>query len=124
MTNLTYDQNNDIICLKRSGDVDVSEMLEVINIIDSKYNHILKLKVLDDVRDSELKLDHSSDSRDIVKAIKSKLDKYNQVKAAIVARTPMQTVKSMLFAALANLLTKYKVKVFSSKDAANHWLLH
>jgi len=59
---------------------------------------------------------------DFFEIVKSNSKGIQSIKAAFVASTPRETALSMLYADTANKSHLFNVKVFSTNEAALHWL--
>lgn len=98
-------------------------LLEVVNyIIRTKENKIFPrtLKIITD--SSEAIFNFSIEDLNIImeENIKS-LEKYDRIIDAIIVDNPKNTVLTMLYGELAK-NSKYKFKIFATKEAALNWL--
>ena len=89
--------------------------------IYADFQQLDEIKILDDMRKSTLNYE-LSDHIELFKYIESRIGEGQEVKTAFIMDSPEDTVKGVLFEDLTKSLKSYIVKLFSTPEAALHWL--
>lgn len=122
MISFSYNKAENIIYAERRGEIGLEEVLTYIKCIDQNHQRLQNLYIIDDFRQST-----SVFTRDeypaMVEEISRRVNRYKQVKHAVIVDNPTETVLSILFEMISDSIENYTFKVFSTSEAAKHWLM-
>jgi hypothetical protein len=122
MIELSYHKDEDIIYVRRSGDIHFQDLIEYVLRLDNEFNAHDRLYILDDTSGSTPRHDHTNNYRQIAEEIKKRISRYTEVKHAIMASSPGNTALNIIFEALTSEIENYHFKVFSTIEASMVWL--
>jgi hypothetical protein len=119
MINCIYNENNKYYNVNIRNNINVSELINATRKC-TKHNGNNNVKIMADFRKSNIEI-----SEQEIDIIREQIMKYNseiKIRAAIIQEDPILTAYTMLF--LDNLnLPKVNIKLFSTNEAAEDWLL-
>ncbi|MBK7172696.1 MAG: hypothetical protein IPH84_05580 [Bacteroidales bacterium] len=114
------DTINNILYVTTIGDIDLENMLNGVSYLEQAEDLPRDLKVLEDATSSKAVF-KVSDIEIITERLDKVVKKYSSIRHAVVHSDPTNTAYTIL----ASMMIKhpnYSLKVFSTKDAAKHWL--
>ena len=120
MISTQFNNSNNILEVKYSGDVSLNQILEYINEtkLNSKYPRTLK--ILTNATEANMSFS-PNDVQAIVDANNKSLQNYDYIIDAIIVANPNETALSVFFQLLSE-NQKYKFKVCSNYETAKLWL--
>lgn len=121
--NFSHNARNNIVYVRRIGEIEVQEIIEYVIRIDNELNHLAELKILDDTRDSYILIENRDNLKVIVEEIKNRLSKYETVQYSVIVDRPKDTAIFMIFERLAFELSGFNAKIFATEEAGLKWLL-
>lgn len=121
MINFNYRKEDNIIYVKRQGEINFDDLLLYIGDMDEKIPLLKELYILDDFRESRPKFT-ASEYPKLVEEIKKRVKKYTKVQHAVIVNNPSNTVLSVIFEGLSVIIDKYAFKTFSTPEAGKFWL--
>ena len=122
MIEISYDQESDFVSVKRSGDIFLRDLTDLVQSITRDYKEHRILKVLDDTGQSVSRFDHRDDYDQISQEIRKVVGNFDHIYHAIVAETPANAALSSIYEMFAARIPNYTFKFFSSPEAAIYWL--
>lgn len=121
MFDTNYIQEENILYMKRKGEIKIQDLFTQVQTTVSNYKDIKCLYILDDARDSNPQFS-SRDYPDLSKKISDGLVHFLEVRHAILVDTPMNTTLGILFESIANKIQSYSFKAFFTEEDAKEWL--
>jgi len=121
MIEINYNSQEDIIYVKRIGQISSDDIVEYICEIDKQFKTHKTLYVLSDTRGSET-LFKQQDLIQFVEEIKKRLGPYQKVREASIVDNPYDTALGMMYEYIASEIDKFKCKAFSTEEVAKIWL--
>lgn len=121
MLSIHYDKNDNIIRVIRSGEINLTELIESFNRIGKQFNHLPYLLILDDFRDSSIRYT-PEELKLILDDLKLRSTKYKKIISALLVTKFVDTATSLLYEEIAKATENYIVKVFSTEESAIPWL--
>lgn len=121
MIEFRYNSEEDIIYLERSGDISLQDVLSCINSINQNFQSLQKLHIIDDLRHS-VSTFKKEEYPVMINELKKRVNRYNQVKHAVIVNNPSDTALTILFAMKSKSIENYSFKIFSTIEAAKYWL--
>jgi hypothetical protein len=122
MIEFSNNRDDDIIYVRRSGDIHFEELIEYVISLDKEFREHKRVFILDDTRGSNPIHDHTNNYRQIAEDIKKRISGYAEVKHAIIASSPGNTALNIIFEMLTSEIGNYQFKVFSTLEASMAWL--
>ena len=122
MVHIEFFEEEGIIQIIREGELTASDMVDFINKIDDKYNHLENLFILDRIGESKSEFTNIDQLQTITDEISERISNYKFVKAAILVEVPFETAMVYMFQQIVNKIPNYRVEVFSTESAAKRWL--
>ncbi len=123
MIESSFNQEENIIYVKRSDEVDLEELMSHIIRLDKTYNGIKKLNLIDDFGDSVSKF-QIQDFPDVIEDLKKRIQAYDHVNHAVIVTKPLDAALSYMFTLTSQSISNYTYRTFSSLKAAKSWLYH
>lgn len=121
MITTRYVKDQDIIYVERTSEIGLQEILAYIKSFDHDFKNFKDLYILDDFRDS-ISLFNKGDYPIMIQGLEKRLNRYDQVKHAVLVHNPSDTALSILFEMISKVLINYSYKTFSTEGAAISWL--
>ncbi|MDF1550711.1 MAG: STAS/SEC14 domain-containing protein [Bacteroidales bacterium] len=121
MIEISYNNQEDIIYVRRVGEISSEDIFKYINEIDKQFENHKTLYVLSDTRGSQT-LFHQNDLVLFVAEIKKRIGPYKKVREASIVDNPYDTALGMMYEYIASEIDKFKCKAFSTEEAAKSWL--
>jgi len=122
MLTLDYDYEKNILMTLTKGVVGVEDMLKHYNTIIENDSFPRKLNVLIDCKGTNCAT--KPDEIDIFyNKVKTAIQKYKQIREAILVNQPYETAFVILFEKLVQ-IDNYEFKIFYSEKVAMNWLLN
>ena len=122
MIEISYDQEENIIHVERSGEISVEDLIGYINKIDQEYRELKRVYILDDTRGSVWKFNHKKDYDRLFHEIDKRVRNFIRVYVALIVDTPKHTAMSDLYLLKTREIKNYFFRFFSSSEAAKSWL--
>jgi hypothetical protein len=122
MIDISYQQEDNIILVERSGEISVEDLIGYINEIDHDYRELKRVYILDDSRGSVWTFNHKHDYDRLFHEIDKRVRNFIRVYVALVVDNPHQTAKSDLFKLKTEKIKNYFFQFFSSRESARSWL--
>lgn len=97
MINISYNKEDNIILVERSGDIHIRDLMDYFKRIDEEYGEHKKLYIFDDTNGSVSKFDHRDEYILLINDMKKRVDHFQGVYVAIVADTPSNTALSDIY---------------------------
>jgi hypothetical protein len=124
MIEISHNIEDNIIHLKRSGEIYVGDLIEIIHRINKDFIELKELNVLDDTGQSVSKFNHGEDYNQIITAVGQIATNFDHIRHSIVADTPANAALSSIYEMFTGRISNYTFRFFSSDEAAKHWLLN
>ena len=121
MIEINYNKKEDIIYVKRVGQISSKDIIKYIQEIDKQFKNHKTLYVLTDTRGSRT-LFNQNDLALFVAEIKKRIEPYHNVREANIVDNPYDTALGMIYEYIASEIEKFKCKGFSTEVAAKAWL--
>lgn len=121
MIEISYNNQEDIIYVRRVGKITSEDIFTYINEMDRQFNSRKTLYVLSDTRGSET-LFNQNDLALFVAEIKKRIGPYHKVREANIVDNPFDTALGLMYEYIASEIEKFKCKAFSTEEAAKSWL--
>ena len=121
MINTSYNQEENIVHMARTGEIHIAELFSQVQETVSNYKDLKCLYILDDSRSSTPHFS-SRDYPDLGKQIRKGLEHFVEVRHAILVASPMNTALGVLFEGIAGEIPCYSFKTFFSEEDAKEWL--
>ena len=121
MIEIKYYPDENLIHVKRSGEVFARDLLGYMQQVDRDFAGHKTLFVLDDVRRSTSRFS-AKDYGKLIEALEKLLPGYTRVYMALVVDTPEETALSDIYASMTQNMENYFFRIFSTEEAASHWL--
>ena len=122
MIEISYQQEDNIILVERSGKISVEELIDYINKIDQDYRELKRVFILDDTRGSVWTFNHKNDYDRLFHEIDKRVRNFIRVYVALVVDTPLQTAMSDMYKLKTERIKNYFFQFFSSRESARNWL--
>jgi cobalamin biosynthesis Co2+ chelatase CbiK len=122
MINLSYNAEENIVYLERSGTIYLQDILEIIEQVDTSSKDLTSLFLLDHVGDSTSAFDQN-DYPVLLEEIRKIVPRFKEFRDALVVTTPSNTALSFLYEKLDSELPNCLFKTFSTLAAAKSWLM-
>lgn len=120
MIEYSFNSEEQIMYARFSGVVTFDELLEHVSPKADRQNYPKYLKVLTNARSAKLDI-KPTELRLIKNQLLETTKNFDKLIDAFVVEGPMETALSMMYMELDK-LSNYEFKVFSSLEAAMHWL--
>lgn len=121
MINTSYNQEENILHMDRTGEIHMKDLFSQVQETVSKYKDMNCLYILDDSRASTPHFS-SRDYPDLSEKIREGLEHFVEVRHAILVDSPMNTALGVLFEGIAGEIPSYSFKTFFSEEDAKEWL--
>lgn len=122
MITISYKEEENLIQIKREGDIYAQDLIELIQRVDQDFKDSEKLYIVDDTGQSVSKFNHQDDYIQISTEIEKITSNFDHVYHAIVAETPANAALSSIYEMYASRIPNYTFNFFSSSEAAVQWL--
>ena len=122
MIEFSYNRDDEIIYVRRSGDVHFQDLIDYVLRLDNEFSDHSRVYILDDTRGSTPVHDHTNNYRQIAEEIKKRISGYAEVKHAVIASSPGNTALNIIFEILTSEIENYQFRVFSTLEASTVWL--
>jgi hypothetical protein len=122
MIEITYNKDEDIIYVKRSGEIYLLDLVDYAIRIDEEFNELKNLYIIEDTRGSITKHNQKDDFYLIINEVKKRIHNYHKVKVAIIVDNPGDTALAFLYERLSKEVNNYYFKVFMTLKASKAWL--
>lgn len=121
MITFTFNDKENILFVKRVGEVDGTEILDFIKTISEQFEERKCLYILTDITDSNTIYDTAQLSN-FIDEIEIRITPFEKVYEAVVTDSPHDTAMSILFENMALSLNKYTCKTFAVESNALKWI--
>lgn len=122
MIEISYKEEDNIILVRRSGEIYVQDLINYINKIDQDFRELKRLYILDDAIGSVWKFNHKDDYDLLFHEIDKCARNFIRVYVAIVVDTPQYTAMADLYKLKTDKIKNYYFQFFSTPEAASSWL--
>ena len=120
MFNYIYNDNLNIVEVKIMGEAKISDIISLYDMIANDDTLPNNLKILYDLRDYRLNIDHN-EAHLVIDSIKKDLTKHDQLREAIIIDKPHETALAQIVE-YNNDITNYSMRIFSTENTAMNWL--
>lgn len=97
MITISYKEEENLIQIKREGDIYAQDLIELIQRVDQDFKDSEKLYIVDDTGQSVSKFNHQDDYIQISTEIEKITSNFDHVYHAIVAETPANAALSSIY---------------------------
>lgn len=117
-----YNTEDNILYTKWIGKISLEDILQYVQLIDSKEDLPRDLRTLELFIDVELMFDDSELGK-IADSVVVTIGKYKTFYSALVFNQPIPSAYGLLYQNLTETFSNYKTEVFTTQEAAKKWLL-
>jgi hypothetical protein len=121
MIEFSFVDSENIIYVKRKGEIHTNDIFEIIDKINMHFPNKKHLYIFQDTTESIMKYD-IADLESMILKFQEKLQNYSAVKIANLTHDPLETATALIFEEMASKISKLHHKTFSSEEYAKHWL--
>ncbi len=121
MIGYNYIEEENLVHVERTEKIELHDVLDYIKSLDENFNDIRNLDIIDDHRESTLNYDKEAFPI-FLEELSLRLNKYKQVRHAVVVDKPLETALGYIFEKASQNLSNYTCKTFSTPEAAKKWL--
>lgn len=122
MIEYNYNKDEDIIYVKRQGEISFDDLMEYVHNIYNDFQTHNRIFVLTQTIETEL-IFNPKDYPILINEIRKHLDSIDVYRDAIVISKSLNVAYSVIFEKLSIEIQNYSYKTFSIKEAAKEWLL-
>ena len=121
MIEYSFNKDENILYLKRIGDIFLDDILNIIDELNSQMENCRQIYILQDTSESSMKY-NTDDLNPMILEFKQRIKNFDIVRIANYTEDPVETAVAFVFEELTLQIDKFHHKTFSTYENAKLWL--